>query len=198
MAQTCPVSGSSPSTSACPASHQRIFHPKVPRRAASHSRKTIPDLRKPQRDALLYLPPLLSLLPSQLPPPPSSEPFSFKEPKVGYTTGRLPEIDAASVALHGALHRFRPTTEDYATELYTDAFNWDELQLPEEIEREWYALFRPFQGREGAQCQDGRYIVAFRSVRAADSPSRDLYEADRAAHEEAVKVRSYSCRFSFS
>ena len=37
-----------------------------------------------------------------------------------------------------------------------------------------------------------RYIVAFRSTRAADSPSRDLYEADRQAHEEAVTVRSHS------
>lgn len=33
-----------------------------------------------------------------------------------------------------------------------------------------------------------RYIVAFRSTRAKDSPSKDLYEADRLAHEEAVSV----------
>jgi hypothetical protein len=31
-----------------------------------------------------------------------------------------------------------------------------------------------------------RYIVAFRSIREASSDSVDLYEADRAAHEEAV------------
>lgn len=35
-----------------------------------------------------------------------------------------------------------------------------------------------------------RYIVAFRSTRAPNSVSRDLYEADRLAHEEAVSVRS--------
>lgn len=34
-----------------------------------------------------------------------------------------------------------------------------------------------------------RYIVAFRSTRAPGSPSVDLYEADRLAHEEAVSVR---------
>lgn len=36
-----------------------------------------------------------------------------------------------------------------------------------------------------------RYIVGFRSTRAAGSTSVDLYEADRLAHEEAVTVRIF-------
>lgn len=67
-----------------------------------------------------------------------------------------------------ALHNFRPTSRDYYYSNYADAFNWNELILEEEIEKDWY-------------------IVAFRSVRAVGSTSVDLYKADRAAHEEAVE-----------
>ncbi|KAK4054697.1 hypothetical protein OIO90_003509 [Microbotryomycetes sp. JL221] len=81
----------------------------------------------------------------------------------------MPEVDNASIALHRALHLFRPLSDNYAHAPYENAFNWHELRLPAELEREWY-------------------IVAFRSTRAPDSPSRDLYEADRAAHEEAVNA----------
>lgn len=128
---------------------------------------TRPDLRQVTTSSLLYLPPLLSLLPEQTPPQSPQPFFSFDAPAVGYTSSRLPSVDPASVALHYAMHKFRPTTEAYAEEPYAEAFNWDELELPAEVEREWY-------------------IVAFRSTRAKDSPSKDLYEADRLAHEEAV------------
>ncbi|TNY20809.1 hypothetical protein DMC30DRAFT_351681, partial [Rhodotorula diobovata] len=94
-----------------------------------------------------------------------------------YTTSHLPTIDPASQALHHALHAFRPVTPRYATSPYADSFNWPDLRLEDDSTgrvkrgaREWY-------------------IVAFRSRRNAGLPedrARELYEADRAAHEEAV------------
>lgn len=74
---------------------------------------------------MLYLPPLLSLLPDQLDPSSTTAPFSFAEPAaVGYTHSRLPSIDDASRWLHAALHKFRPISPDYAVLPYADAFNW--------------------------------------------------------------------------
>lgn len=121
----------------------------------------------PSSDEPLNLPPLLSLLPTGTP---SIEPvlaFDFNLPKVGYTTSRLPSIDPASISLHNALYHFKPISRDYAYSDYKDAFNWNELILDVNVEREWY-------------------IVAFRSTRAKGSISQNLYEADREAHEEAV------------
>lgn len=80
----------------------------------------------------------------------------------------MPDIDGPSLALHKALHNFTPITEKYASTSYAEAFNWDDLDLPEEDEHEWYC-------------------VAFRSIRKAGSQNGLLYEADRAAHEEAVQ-----------
>lgn len=94
---------------------------------------------------VLYLPPLLSSLPHHIRVPvlnSSTPPLS--------TETRLPNIDPASLSLHKALHHFRPLNEDYAVTPYAEAFNWNELELPEEEEREWY-------------------IVAFRSKRKAGS-----------------------------
>lgn len=56
------------------------------------------------------------------------------------TTARLPNIDPTSVSLHKALHRFRPLTSDYAITDYAQAFNWAELKLPKDEEREWYCV----------------------------------------------------------
>jgi hypothetical protein len=56
----------------------------------------------------------------------------------------------------------------YAAREYSDAFNWSELGLDEGVEREWYC-------------------VVFRSRRNKESESLSLYQADREAHEEAVK-----------
>lgn len=75
-------------------------------------------------DPILYLPPLLSTLPND--PSFSSGP-------------RLPSgtVDPASLALHKALHSFRPLDAQYATRPYPEAFNWAELLLDEDLEREW-------------------------------------------------------------
>lgn len=132
----CPVSGSTTSTSACPFSSPAVS--KRPRkRTSSRAPTDIPDLRRTPSSELLYLPPLLSLLPTQSRDAEPITPFSFDQPAVGFTKSRLPSIDEASIALHHALKHFRPTTENYAYGAYEDAFNWEELVLPEEVEREW-------------------------------------------------------------
>ncbi|KAI0793230.1 hypothetical protein C8Q75DRAFT_550689 [Abortiporus biennis] len=115
---------------------------------------------------ILYLPPLLSSLPqgyNHAFPPSSDKPY-----KPLNTESRLPDIDPASLALHKALHEFRPITAEYAETAYAEAFNWGDLQLPEYLEREWYC-------------------VVFRSKRKQDSDGGPLYEADKKAHEEAVQ-----------
>lgn len=109
------------------------------------------------------LPPLLSRLPPALLASPSSTPtpiaplqstsactstshstlnereqFNPEDTKVGYTLSHLPAIDEASLALHYALYKFRVLDlEHYATAAYEKAFNWKEIQLPVELEREW-------------------------------------------------------------
>ncbi|KAH9935605.1 uncharacterized protein B0H18DRAFT_418165 [Fomitopsis serialis] len=121
-------------------------------------------------EPILYLPPILSLLP-----------FEYRQPLVPPTEGlsrglysplstesHLPTIDEASLALHYALHRFRAVTPDYATVPYAEAFNWDEIDLPEDAEHEWYC-------------------VVFNSKRRVGSDGSGLYSADRLAHEEAVQ-----------
>ena len=88
------------------------------------------------------LPPLLSRLPTALlagpsiPPTPVSA--SSSHLPVGYTASRLPSIDSTSLALHYALHNLRvKDLEHYAKLSYDSAFNWEELLLPVELEREW-------------------------------------------------------------
>jgi len=161
----------------------------------------------------LFLPPLLSRLPISAAPSSSRDrddvgPALFDSARaassqsgyaaeldgadsapVAYTTSHLPTIDPASQALHHALHAFRPVTPRYATSPYADSFNWPDLRLEDDSTgrvkrgaREWY-------------------IVAFRSRRNAGLPedrARELYEADRAAHEEAVTVRSQPLPFAVS
>ena len=98
--------------------------------------------------AVLNLPPVLSLLPEKILP--ISLPQPAHPPLT--TAARLPEIDSVSLSFYKALHYFRPITKNYASVPYMEAFNWDELQLPEDDEREWYS-------------------VAFRSKRKAGSDS---------------------------
>ncbi|SGY13781.1 BQ5605_C010g05974 [Microbotryum silenes-dioicae] len=154
----CPISGTPARTSALKRGGSTST-------SRSRAPTGFPDLRRTPSAELLYLPPLLSLL------PPTTEKNALKDitnTRVGYyTRSHLPSIDEASIALHHALHAFQPKTDQYAYEPYDEAFNFDEIKLPVHLEREWY-------------------IVAFRSTRAKDSPSRNLYEADRQAHEEAV------------
>ena len=45
-----------------------------------------------------------------------------------------------TLELHKALHLFRPVTEHYASVPFAEAFNWDEITLPEDIERDWFAV----------------------------------------------------------
>ncbi|KWU44043.1 hypothetical protein RHOSPDRAFT_25989 [Rhodotorula sp. JG-1b] len=125
-------------------------------------------------DPLLYLPPLLSRLPAEA----SSAPPLVKEATIDYTNSHLPRIDSTSLALHRALHVFRPVTPLYAIAPYPSSFNWSDIILEDEPsgavrgqEREWY-------------------IVAFRSKRRegfTPEEALDLYGADREAHEEAVQ-----------
>lgn len=109
---------------------------------------------------VLYLPPLLSSLPHELG-------VLTLEQQPMLSENRLPDIDPVSISLHKALHNFHPATPYYAETPYEEAFNWTELELPEDEEREWYC-------------------VAFRSKRLPGSDSGPLYEADKLAHEEAV------------
>ena len=94
-------------------------------------------------------------------------------------------VDEASKLLSMELSKFKHITENYANEKYEDSFNWNELELPEYIEKDFYA-------------------VVFRSKRRQDN-DYDLYKADRLAHEEAVhaskgnllmycKIRHFVCR----
>ncbi|KAL0574952.1 hypothetical protein V5O48_006997 [Marasmius crinis-equi] len=129
----------------------------------SHSEKDphqFPDLDTGA--PVLYLPPLLSSL------PPSFEriPHASENPPL-FTETHLPNIDPASLSLHKALHHFRPISESYASTPYVDAFNWSELSLPEDEEREWFC-------------------VVFRSKRKPGSDGGSLYDADKKAHEEAI------------
>ncbi|KAH7875346.1 uncharacterized protein C8R40DRAFT_1170440 [Lentinula edodes] len=111
---------------------------------------------------ILYLPPLLSSLPPNFP----RSALPHEHPPL-VTETRLPDIDPASLSLHKALHLFRPLDSLYSETPYAQAFNWHELSLPVDEEREWYC-------------------VVFRSKRKAGSDGGSLYEADKKAHEEAV------------
>ncbi|KZT59196.1 hypothetical protein CALCODRAFT_431396 [Calocera cornea HHB12733] len=118
---------------------------------------------------ILYLPPLLSSLPTchhnTHDPCQGAQHFPMKPL---HTEVRLPEIDPASLSLHHALHNFRPLDRQYSAKTYAEAFNWDEILLPEDEEREWYC-------------------VAFRSKRRKGSNSEALYTADAKAHDEAIR-----------
>ncbi|GAA5893288.1 hypothetical protein JCM6882_007995 [Rhodosporidiobolus microsporus] len=147
----------------------------------------------------LYLPPLLSLLPESISPSGVSSPRSSSgatTPALGaaaptpnpapvqYTLTRLPSIDAVSLSLHTALHAFRPVTPMYSIAPYAEAFNWPELVLEDVVTPEGEVVDVGEEEREW-------YIVAFRSRRRRDleeEEARELYEKDRAAHEEAVSA----------
>ena len=99
---------------------------------------------------VLFLPPLLSKLPygfSHTPAPsPDQPPLT--------TETHLPNIDPASLSLHKALHYFSPVSPQYATQPYAESFNWDSLRLPEDQEREWYAV--AFRSRRRPGSDSGR------------------------------------------
>jgi hypothetical protein len=80
----------------------------------------------------------------------SSSPSLIDVPKVLTTETRLPYIDPVSLSLHRALHYFRPLNDKYASRAYGEAFNWDELRLPEDEEREWYCVAFRSRRKEGS------------------------------------------------
>lgn len=98
---------------------------------------SIPDFGSTFVTPVLYLPPLLSSLPDR---------YALEEPSLKssfpplVTDTRLPDIDPASLSLHKALHHFKPSSPDYANTDYGQAFNWSELRLPKNEEREWYCV----------------------------------------------------------
>lgn len=94
---------------------------------------------------VLYLPPLLSSLPQNV----SAPPVPIDRPPL-VTETRLPDIDPVSLSLHKALHHFRPLSEDYAGLPYALAFNWSELELTEDEEREWYAVVFRSRRKKGS------------------------------------------------
>lgn len=105
--------------------------PRDPHRLPSFDSKSLAELVTP----VLYLPPLLSSLPSKYSPLALAQ----RNPPL-ITETRLPDIDPASLSLHKALHHFKPLTSDYADTPYSEAFNWSELTLPVNENREWYCV----------------------------------------------------------
>jgi hypothetical protein len=123
---------------------------------------TIPDFDQEtlthSGEPILFLPPFLSSLPhaysSHKSPPSNGRPVPQTTESV------LPDIDSASLSLHQALHNFTPITEKYADVSYAEAFNWGELDLPEDDEHEWYCVsFRSIRKRGSAS---GRQSTSFR------------------------------------
>lgn len=154
----------------------------------------LPTFSRRSQSPILYLPPLLSSLPVGIVHPnyPISSPAfsSPSAPRPLSTDSRLPSIDTASLSLHRALHNFRPVTAEYAMTPYTEAFNWDELELPEEEEREWYTVAFRSKRREGSdggrEQRTGPWLYA-PYTHTTCLHSTALYEADKQAHEEAVQ-----------
>ena len=90
-------------------------------------------------------------------PPPASSPSAryeeIPEPTSSYLPFRIEtfssEVAAMTMELHKALHRFRPVSDQYASMPFNEAFNWEELELPEEIERDWFAVVIQSKQRDG-------------------------------------------------
>lgn len=129
------------------ASESRFSHPPHPsasiKKSDPHNIPNIGSQSKPD-GPVLYLPPLLSSLPDSCSTDDSDAPSNLNSssPPI-MTETRLPNIDPTSLSLHKALHHFKPITPDYANTPYDKAFNWSELKLPKDQEREWFcAAFR--------------------------------------------------------
>ena len=124
----------------------------------------LPTFERRSVSPILYLPPMLSSLPEGVAHPgyPLSSPASTPgAPGPRSTESRLPTIDQASLALHHALHAFRPASGEYSTLPYAEAFNWAELELPADEEREWYCVAFRSKRKEGS---DGGRELPFLSL----------------------------------
>jgi hypothetical protein len=141
-----PVSGVSPFASSKNSSSTSLSSLATSPKHEKHDVHQLPEftaesLANPS-EPILYLPPLISSLPTTHLE--HAVPLVPQGPLA--TEVRLPEIDEASLALHKTLHKFKPITAEYAHESYAEAFNWDELELPADIEKEWYLVaFRSFR-----------------------------------------------------
>ena len=93
---------------------------------AHHHLPTTSETNLIPSDPILFLPPLLSPLPSFV----SHDHSGPTEQFLSSFETRLPHIDPASLRLHQALHRFRPLSDSYAAQVYDEAFNWSELVSP--------------------------------------------------------------------
>lgn len=129
--------------------------------------------------SVLYLPPLLSSLPENVPP---HDLPSLYPPLL--TETRLPDIDPVSLSLHKALHYFKPLSSHYANTPYSDAFNWPELVLPADEEREWFCVV--FRSKRAPGSESGRKSSFGFPVPSLIVFSLALYEADKYAHREAI------------
>lgn len=93
---------------------------------------------------IMYLPPLLSSLPH------GTSIMDIGSTSALSTETHLPDIDPASLSLHKALHKFSPVSDAYADLPYAEGFNWSELELPEDEEREWYIVAFRSKRRDGS------------------------------------------------
>jgi hypothetical protein len=116
----------------------------VPHSHGERDPHDLPDFTEARSEPVLYLPPLLSSLPPQYPHIEQQSDLPAL-----HTETRLPNIDPASLSLHRALHHFRPRP-GYSALAYQDAFNWKELELPIEEEREWYIVAFRSKRKEGS------------------------------------------------
>ena len=113
--------------------------------ADPHAKPAFDSLEPPK--PILYLPPLLSSLPA-------GSDHQPQDGKLLQTETRLPSIDPVSLSLHKALHKFTPLDAEYANQMYSEAFNWSNLQLPLHEQREWYCVvFRSLRkaGSDGSR-----------------------------------------------
>lgn len=161
----CPVSGRFAPTTPPPA---ELDSSAVPEPAVARAPAELEQLWNEPAASVLYIPPLLSRLPPTPTLGPTADPSSgLPDSSVSWTDSHLPSIDPASARLHSALRHFRPVTNAYAFVPYAAAFNWGQLDLGPDAQREWY-------------------VVAFRSLRSPAADPELLGRADRLAHEEAV------------
>jgi len=145
----------------------RFSHPSHPSASIESSDShNIPNISPQSKSDEPRLLPLLSSLPESYSVEVPSD-LNPSSPPI-LTETRLPDIDPPSLSLHKALHHFKTITPDYANTAYDKAFNWSELRLPKGEEREWFC-------------------VVFRSRRKAGSDGISLYDADKLAHDEAIR-----------
>ncbi|KAK2594146.1 hypothetical protein QQS21_008145 [Conoideocrella luteorostrata] len=89
----------------------------------------------------------------------------------------LETLDNENSLLSRALSRLRAVREDYATALYTESFNWQEVL--DELKQLVQHSGKGFK-------ETSFYIVAFRSQIKPSTDYSHLGELDKAAHAEAV------------